>query len=96
MKLHKIFPFTALVIHLSHDALQKLPLLLTDHRIMEWSSLAGTSGDLLTQFPCSTQGQAEQVSQGCVQSDFGYQQTWGLHNLSEKPLPELGYPRSRR
>jgi len=63
------------------------------HSIRQWLRLEGTSGCHLVQYPCSSRA----TWSDCWRlSAFKYLQEWRLHKLSEKPVPMLGHPHSKK
>jgi len=58
-------------------------------RIIESLELEGTIKGHLVQLPCNEQGhpQLDQVAQGLIQPCLESLQGWGIHHISEQPIP---------
>jgi len=65
--------------------------------IIEWFGLEGTFKGHLVQPPCSEQGhlQQDQDAQSPVQPDLECFHRWGLHHLSEEPVPGFRHTRKK-
>ena len=66
---------------------------ITNHRIIEWFGLEGTSRIMKLQPSCCRQGRQpsylilDQAAQCSIQPGLEHLQGWGIHNLSGQPVP---------
>jgi len=77
---------------------QVQPLTVGIIEFMKCFGLEGTFRGHVVQPPCSEQGHLplDQVPQSPVQPDLESLQGWGLHHLSEQPVPAFHHPHCQK